>query len=226
MRHGLNLPLAAYKAIRTYREHGFRQVLRAVTSAFAPHLPDAFDVRRGTETSRVEPLWRLNIHSDNVREGARYQAVGEAELAGAIAWLGEDPHAFTFVDLGCGKGRALIIAAELGFERVFGIEFAAQLISVAQQNLEKLALMNIVRVVHGNAADFRFPPDDLVVFLYNPFGASVMEKVVANLPRSAAKLRIIYKHPLCAASFDAADFLMARPSPPGHPDIQIWSNER
>src|SRR5207245_5268496 len=44
------------------------------------------------------------------------------------------PSQLTFVDFGCGKGRALVLAAEHGFRRVLGIECDAQLFAAAQRN--------------------------------------------------------------------------------------------
>ncbi|MBZ5489392.1 MAG: class I SAM-dependent methyltransferase [Acidobacteriia bacterium] len=44
---------------------------------------------------------------------------------------------FTFIDLGSGKGRALLMAAQYGFKRIIGVEFMPELHRVAQENIRK-----------------------------------------------------------------------------------------
>jgi len=213
--------LATRKAIQTYREHGLRGLFRSVAGVYGNAEPDDFDVARGTETTQDVPLWKMRIASPNVSHGTRYQAFGESELITAIALLPENPDDFCFIDLGCGKGRALMIASELGFKSVIGVEFASELVEVAKANLARMASSNVI-VVEEDASQFQFPAGDLVVFLNNPFGQVIVDNVIANLPRSeAAKLYIIYKRPILAARFDAATFLERMESPP-HLDIALW----
>jgi predicted RNA methylase len=42
----------------------------------------------------------------------------------------------TFVDIGSGKGRALIIAAEYAFKRIIGVEYSPSLATICRRNLE------------------------------------------------------------------------------------------
>lgn len=46
------------------------------------------------------------------------------------------PKDFVFIDYGCGKGRALFIAAEHSFKAAIGIEYASDLASIAKRNIE------------------------------------------------------------------------------------------
>src|SRR5206468_4366794 len=116
------------------------------------HGRDEFDLRHGTDTSGVEPLWKFRVASPNARFGFHYKATDEKELLDAITFLDEDPRAFTFVDLGCGKGRPLLIAARLGFARIIGVEFAPELVAVAAGNLATMRVSNAT-VVHADAAE-------------------------------------------------------------------------
>ena len=158
-----------------------------------------------------------------MRFGREYQTVDEQVLIDAITALREDPQALTFIDLGCGKGRALLVAANLGFQHVIGVEFVHQLAEIARKNLAHRGTANAV-VAEGDAAKYRFPNCDMVVYLFNPFSQEVMQKVVANLREShARKLYVIYVNPECAGLFDASGFLTRLGCPPGRADIQIWS---
>ena len=84
--------------------------------------PDAFDLRHGVQTAGIVPKWRLLLSSANARHGIRYQPIDETELLTALDFLSDDPAKLTFIDLGCGKGRALIVAERYGFQRVIGVE--------------------------------------------------------------------------------------------------------
>jgi hypothetical protein len=88
-----------------------------------------------------------------------------------------DPTQTTFVDLGAGRGRALILAARMGFRRVIGVELDERLASDAGINIARWSSRGganrknqEIRVVRTDAASFTMPPGPLVVSLFNPFG--------------------------------------------------------
>ena len=221
----MNVKLLLRMTAQMYHSRGFRGVFTKIHEFIlfsASAKADPFDLKRGTSTSGNVPLWRCHITSHNAQHGIRYQATGEAELVAAIAFLKEDLREFTFVDLGCGKGRALVVATELGFGAVLGVEFARELVDTAKNNLRTIGARS-ASIIHGDAAEFQFPNGDLVVFLYNPFGRPVIERVAANLARSdAAKLYVIYQKPVHAAQLDASGLLEFIGSPPGYSDICVW----
>jgi predicted RNA methylase len=110
------------------------------------------------------------------------------------------PADYTFVDLGCGKGRTLILAAEHGFRQVIGVERDPRLAGIARRNTRSLcADTTPVSVVDGDVVDYEFPPVPAVVFLFNPFGADTLRAVVKNLERSLEQA----PRPLFVAYFNA-----------------------
>lgn len=84
-----------------------------------------------------------------------------------------------FVDLGCGKGRGLILAHEAGFRNLSGVEFSPALCKIARKNLQHCGIQ--ANVICADATQFVFPNEPAVVFMYNPFGPSIMQKVLANI---------------------------------------------
>ena len=108
----------------SYRERSFSAIARKIPLISEHH----------TDTGGVSPVWELDTDSANVRFAERYQAVTTDRLQAALAFLREDWSNFTFVDLGCGKGRALIAASEHGFARIIGVEFAKSLVDIARKN--------------------------------------------------------------------------------------------
>lgn len=183
-----------------------------------------FDARHGVDTDGEIPIEQFGLPPDIVARAERYMPTDQTSLFGAVAFIGIDPARFTFVDLGCGKGRALIMASELKFRRIIGAEIVPELADIARANLAGLGVAADVRTM--DARFFVFPPGPVVLFLYNPFNAEVIEAVIATL-RTAdiPELFIVYKNPRHGSLLDASGFLTNLGFPPGRyarSDVQIW----
>ncbi|NML18989.1 class I SAM-dependent methyltransferase [Azohydromonas caseinilytica] len=219
----LNVRILTEKVARVLAEEGIAPLCRrALSHLRGQRERDPFDVENGTETSGLEPLWKLSIDSPNARHGERYQATSPQELVSVLEYLGVDPASSTFIDLGCGKGRTLIVAARFGFGKVIGVEFAQELAATAQANLVSQRLDNAV-VLRADAAEFTFPPGSKVIYLYNPFSEQVLAKVLDNLRAFRNdRLYVVYKSPRCARLLDECDFLQRHERAPRAPHIGIW----
>lgn len=108
-----------------------------------------------------------------------------------------------FLDMGCGKGRALCVAAHFGFKKVTGLDFSKNLCDAALENLRvtKLAVPNLIfKVVNNDAYYFDIPSDADCIFFFNPFDEFIMNKVVENIiisiQNNPRKIKIIYVNPL------------------------------
>jgi len=100
-----------------------------------------------------------------------------------------DPAGVTFLDMGCGKGRMLALAAEHGFARSVGVELDEGLVACARRNIDAARLrrgatMTRVTVHRGDARQFEFPEEPLALYLNNPFAVPILEVVMANLGES------------------------------------------
>jgi predicted RNA methylase len=154
-----------------------------------------FDKTLGVNTKGPVGLWHLSIRSDNLRDAIRYEGVPPSIFRAAFSEIREDLGDFTFVDLGCGKGRALLLAKEFGFAKSIGVEFAPELAAVARKNCERAGVE--ATVLAQDAAQFVFPSGNLVVYLYNPFGPTVMNPVLDNLlAKISAKCYVVYVNPV------------------------------
>jgi SAM-dependent methyltransferase len=96
---------------------------------------------------------------------------------------------FTFIDLGCGKGRVLLMASDYPFKKIIGVEFMPELHRAAQKNIAGYSndrqRCRQIEAVCMDVRDFQFPLDPLVVYLFNPFSESTFAAVVENLRESA-----------------------------------------
>jgi SAM-dependent methyltransferase len=111
---------------------------------------------------------------------------------------------FTFIDLGSGKGRTLLMASDYPFRRILGVELLPSLHEIAQENLRKYKSESqkcfALESIRADATAFPFPADPLVIFLFNPFPESGMRQVVANLGESLLAhprpVYVLYHNPL------------------------------
>jgi SAM-dependent methyltransferase len=111
---------------------------------------------------------------------------------------------FTFVDLGSGKGRTLLMASDYPFRRIVGVELLPSLHQIAQQNLSQYKSDTqkcfAVESICADATTFPFPDDPLVIYLFNPFPETGMRQVFANLEKSLREhprtVYVLYHNPL------------------------------
>lgn len=219
----LNVRILTKKVTRILSQEGIAPMCRrALTHLRARRQQDAFDLEHGTETSGLEPLWKLSIDSPNAHYGERYEATTPQELLAVLEFLKVPAKDFSFIDLGCGKGRTLIVAAHFGFGKAIGVEFAQELAATAQANIASKALHNAI-VLQADAAQFAFPPGGKVIYLYNPFSSEVLSRVLDNLRACRDEaVYVVYKSPRCAALLDGCDFLKRHDRAPGAEHIAIW----
>jgi len=149
----------------------------------------AFDWRYGTDTTDFVPNENLAATSANLAFGTEYQPTAAREFQRMVRELPITPKNFTFVDIGCGKGRTLLLAAQAGFHRIVGVDYSSKVLASARQNIARFqprAAGAQYETVAADAVDFNFPPGDCVLFFFNPFNVKVMGSVVENLRRSHA----------------------------------------
>lgn len=187
-------------AVKSVSTKGLLETTKIAASVAADLV---FDWRYGTDTIRWVERGRLATQSANQQHSAPYQATKARPLLTLLNRL-ELPRGSVFLDIGSGKGRVLLIAAQHPFACVRGIEFSGALCSVARRNVETFAaavkLKAPIEVVEADAAKYAFRPEEQVLFMYNPFGPIVMTRVLDNLRRALApssrRTILIYNTPL------------------------------
>lgn len=148
---------------------------------------EGFDAQLGTDTSGMVEAFELDLGGPNARHAVRYEPAHVSDVFRALAALPGDPGDFSLVDLGCGKGRALLVAASLGFKKAIGVELSGTLLDVARRNVERFKAAGYrgdFELQRGDAATFEPPDGDVVYYLFNPFGAAVLQVVVDRLVES------------------------------------------
>jgi SAM-dependent methyltransferase len=205
-------PQAIYRELRRkVRQVGLlatakHVALRLWTARIGP--PDQFDRQYGTDTASIVPVGALDISNEAMAHATRYEAVRPEEL---LARLEDVPHeGYTFIDIGSGKGRALLLASLFPFRRIIGVEISQRFTNIARKNIEVFRDEGMrckrIEALCWDAADYSFPPDDLVIYLYNPFDADLMRKLVDKIGRSlqvkSRQIYVIYRTPNHRTAWD------------------------
>ena len=168
-----------------------------------------FDRAWGTDTSREVTMSALDYPAALRRSSHHYQASGAHLLDLAITCAGVDPAQFNFVDLGCGKGRVVLLAAQRGFVTATGVEYSPLLIDIARANaanfLARGGATKAPNFWQGNAADYPPPDGNLFVYLYNSFGADILEACLDRMEAAkraipGRRIILMYVNPQCGDS--------------------------
>lgn len=144
-----------------------------------------FDWEHRVDTTSATVGWRTRLMGFL---SSPYQAIPPEEFRELMSALPIDFSQFTFIDVGSGKGRALLLAAEYGFCRIIGIEWLPELDRIARANVEKLhekrALTAKIELLCMDAAEFVFPAEPTLVLLFNPLTENSLRKLLRNLEGS------------------------------------------
>ncbi|GAC1419238.1 MAG: hypothetical protein NVS1B13_18450 [Flavisolibacter sp.] len=123
------------------------------------------------------------------------------------------PHNGSFLDIGCGKGRAMMVAAYFGFTDIQGIDISEQLCQHARYEWEKQAALFLntrMQIISADATQYPIAPQSQTIFLYNPFQQPLIDLLITRITESIRKesrtIYLIYLNPLYKQSFITAGF--------------------
>jgi predicted RNA methylase len=164
-----------------------------VSEGFTRH---PFDEEFGVRTSGLVAGRHLKSGHPHDRHVTAYYGVAPSVFHALLcrwqrsrpAWPMEE---FTFIDVGAGMGRAVLLAAQLPFRQVVGVELNPTLARIARKNLAVIRASGRVlaptKIICGDAVEFRLPAGPCLAFLFNPFGAPVMRRLLAAWRKSLSK---------------------------------------
>jgi SAM-dependent methyltransferase len=158
-----------------------------------------FERRYGIETSGEVSLQELGLTHP---EHSHYTPAGWLTLRHILrnSDIARDD---VFLDLGSGKGRAVLVAAQYPFKRVIGVEISRDLHTIAtaniRRNMHRLACRNI-ELVNRDVLEFEVPEDVTVTFLFNPFTGrtfiSMIERILQSIDARPRPVTLIYINPV------------------------------
>lgn len=193
---GVSFARLGERVAYSLRQHGVAKTLtiaatKPFSRALAPmryQIDGRIDRRYGIDTQGRVPLSGLSIVGGDKSIGQPYEPTPELSFHRIMSHLPHSLASFTFVDVGCGKGRALFCASQYDFSRIVGIEFATDLAIIAAANAEKFAVKTDDRrisVIQADATQYEPPTTPLLYYFFQPFNAAEPYRLIAdNLERS------------------------------------------
>jgi hypothetical protein len=132
-----------------------------------------------------------------------YQPTEPALFHEMLASLRIDFSQFTFIDIGSGKSRTLLMAADYPFRQVLGVEILPELHAVAKNNIASYHSASqkcfAVESRCHDARTFDFPLGPIVLYLFNPLPDAGLETMLRNLEstlqRQPSPVWVIYHNP-------------------------------
>jgi SAM-dependent methyltransferase len=186
----------------------FFPTLKRFVSMLWEFVRESTPARRRQRYGDVEYDWDFRVDTTGATVGWRdrllghfhspYQPTEPALFREMLASLIQaspkiDFREFTFIDIGSGKGRVLLMAADYPFRRILGIELLPALHRVARENIKKYKSDSqqcfAIECLLADAGEFAFPPAPTVLYLFNPLPKSGLVKLVSNLEHS------LWEHP-------------------------------
>ena len=189
------------KLITLVREHGIRRALKGVIHILAVEMyvlfERRFDRRFHVETSGIIRMEEYDIEAKKKETAIRYQPTPIKPLRSILKSLNIDHFQYTFIDVGSGKGRVLLLASEFPYNKIIGVEISQQVHRIAEKNFEtwnnpKQKCWDLQSICI-DACEYRFPEEPLVLFFFTPFTSPILARVIENLNNSIMeKPRSVY----------------------------------
>jgi len=193
-----------------------RDLLKATSTPIHP-----FDQVHGVETSGLVPAANLITGHPNDEHVTAYYGVAPSILRTLIDLWRETPppepiYAYTFIDIGAGKGRAMLVASELPFRQIIGIELNPAMAAIARHNLDHWHQSHAgdttaprlapTQLLEQDALTFDFPATPTLAFLFHPFEAPVLRQLLRRIETQFARrpgtFDILYVNAECRAILD------------------------
>jgi SAM-dependent methyltransferase len=216
----LSSPLSELRLGGTVRSLFVRIFGRLYPLRRSTPLAHPFDRRHRVDTSGLHYADSLPSGHEHDRHSSGYYATAPSLFRGAISlWertliaTGLSLSDYTVLDIGCGKGRVLMLASEYPFRKVMGVELNPKLARIAQKNLTKWMRLpracRLLSIQNSDALTAPFPAGPVLLYLFNSFELEMVKSLLDRLRTIAATrsdpIDLLYVHP------DYADLVCQTP---------------
>jgi precorrin-6B methylase 2 len=166
--------------------------LRALLPALTPKIDDDnYDKRNSTDTASPIPNAELEMSDAEAQKHATYYCTTPERFTRYImSHLDINYQEYDFVDIGCGKGRVLLVASSFPFRSICGIDLSRTALKIAEKNIRtyrgpKQKCFNI-HIRNGDARYFEPCIENTVYYFFHPFDVGTLDVVLTKI---ASKLR-------------------------------------
>ena len=176
-----------------------------------------FDTKYGVSTGGQIAQTELDVKEKNWIHGSAYVPTSPVDLGKVLEGSDVKYEETTFIDLGSGKGRVLLMASMLPFKRVVGVEFSPSLADISRDNIRRFTGPRVckdVGVETMDATKYVLPDGPLVIFMYHPFDEKIMAQVEQNAARSLRekprRILVLYWKPVHREIWDGSNAFKKR----------------
>ncbi len=179
-----------------------------------------FDMKYDIETRHHISSKDLKIESKNKEFAFRYEPIPNKDFYASMKYLNIQHEEYVFIDVGAGKGRALLLASDYPFKEFIGIEFSKEVYNIANSNINKFISINKknynYNLLYMDATEYTFPNENIILFLYNPFDGQVLYNFIDNIKQhiesTTKDFIIIYHYPMYSDLYNKQSFLKLKVS--------------
>jgi hypothetical protein len=193
-----------------------------------------FDRIHGINTAGKIELAELGVTSPDLQQAIPYEGSSPEVLVDMLSDLPIQFKDYVFVDLGCGKGLALLIASMFSFDRIVGVEWSSWLAEIARDNARKFRnrrrKCRHIEVVVDDVRAFALPETPLVIYMFNPFQDEIVRDVLQTIRDSLnhcpRHIVLMYYNPVWKQCLEKTGFLQLTSFRDNGLGIAVYESER
>ena len=150
----------------------------------------AFDARFGTDTASEVVLVDSGVPVADAAQGNNlYRPMFSSSFHAAMKRLPLNFSEFTFVDLGSGKVKMIMLAADYNFKHIVGVEYSLLPHKIAAGNFRTYSSLSqkcsSFEPILGNVLDYQLPSGSVVCMIFNSFAPDIMRRAMHKLGHDA-----------------------------------------
>ena len=187
-----------------------RGKLRARRAAdHQPALRPPIDIQYDIDTAGVIPASALRTGSRSDLYNFAYAGSQPSIIRQVLVKIPDLDQA-NFIDIGCGKGRALVVATEYPFRKIVGVELSPELVETAKMNAmglhDQFPERTFIDLHCEDALNFDLPEGYNVIYFYNPAYEGLLRELAVKIAVHAAspgnKTVVVYYNPAFGRVFE------------------------
>jgi len=197
------------KLIKLYKAGGLYRIIQEILNLF-------FDLNSGVET-RKRKIY-------NSTEFFDYMPSYKKTVTNALLYLKKNYQLkhYNFLDIGCGKGKTMILASKYSFKQITGYEINKDVFSVLKKNINQKKFRNFK--VYNKSIKISEIENNSVIYFYNPFNEELSKRLFDEISINTLleDIILIYVNPIYSFALEKAGWKLLSSSKVSTQKTEIW----
>ena len=138
------------------------------------------DLSAGIHTEFCRNPVSEEVPAEMVLQAKRYQPTSYRLAFRSLRWCHQNFPTHRVLDLGCGAGRVLAVAAFIGFTDIYGVEIDEELCVQARHNLQRFSrryrLRRNIAIFKKSVTEYQLDGHPWLIYLFHPFSALILQE--------------------------------------------------